>query len=79
MNNTEAKKKWEKENMFLLGLKLHRFKDADIMEFLEEKGNDKQKAIKIALRYYLSHRKVVDNYEAKRIAKIEEELMDENN
>ena len=53
MQDSEAKKKWQKENMFLLGLKLHRKNDADILAFLQEMGVDKQKVVKQAVREYM--------------------------
>lgn len=54
MPDSEAKKRWNKENMLLIGLKLHRAKDADIIEYLEEKGANKQKIIKEAIRERMS-------------------------
>ena len=54
MQDSEAKKKWQKENMFLLGLKLHRKNDADILAFLQEMGADKQKIVKQAIRDYMA-------------------------
>lgn len=55
--DSEAKKRWQKENMMMLCFKLHRKNDADIIAFLEEKGADKQKAIKTALREYMENHK----------------------
>lgn len=57
MPDSEAKKRWSKENMLLIGLKLHRAKDADIIEYLEEKGADKQKVIKEAIRYHMKRKR----------------------
>ena len=54
MPDSEAKTRWQKENMKLIGLKLHRTKDADIIEYLESKGADKQKTIKAAIRSYMT-------------------------
>ena len=54
MPDSEAKTRWQKENMLLIGLKLHRVKDADIIEYLNAQGKDKQKAIKKAIRAYMA-------------------------
>ena len=48
MPDSEAKKRWGKENMLLIGLKLHRTKDADIIEYLD--GKPRQTIIKDAIR-----------------------------
>ena len=53
MSDSEAKKRWAKENMLLIGLKLHRKKDADIIKFLESNGENKQKIMKEAIREYM--------------------------
>lgn len=55
--DSEAKKNWGKANMWMICLKLHRKADADIVAFLESKGADKQKIIKIALREYMEKHK----------------------
>ena len=55
MPDSEAKKKWMKENLWLVGVRFHRKHDADIIEFLESKGEDKQKYIKIAVREYIEN------------------------
>lgn len=57
MQDSEAKKKWAKENMFMLCLKFHRKNDADLIDFLQEKGADKQKVIKQAMREYMENHK----------------------
>ncbi len=57
LKDSDAKKRWDKENMLMLCFKLHRKNDPDIIEFLESKGNDKQKTIKIALREYIENHK----------------------
>jgi len=57
MADSAAKRKWEKDNMFLLGLKFHRKNDADLIAFMEEKGADKQKVIKQAMREYMANHK----------------------
>lgn len=54
MPDSEAKKRWGKENMLLIGLKLHRAKDADIIDYLTAQGDNKQKAIKAAIREYIA-------------------------
>ena len=54
MPDSEAKKKWMKDNFWLIGLKIHRKHDADIVAFLTTKGNDKQKVIKEAIREYMA-------------------------
>ena len=56
MQDSEAKKKWAKENMLLIGLKLHRKNDADIIAFLQEMGENKQKVIKQAVREHMARR-----------------------
>jgi uncharacterized protein (DUF4415 family) len=53
MPDSEAKKRWMKENFWLIALKVHRKHDADIVEFLESKGDDKQKVIKEAIREFM--------------------------
>ena len=53
MPDSEAKKKWMKENFWLIAIKLHRKYDADIVAYLESKGADKQKTMKAALREYM--------------------------
>ena len=57
MPDSEAKKRWAKDNMLLIGLKLHRQKDEDIIDYLEAQGKDKQKSIKAALREYIENHK----------------------
>lgn len=51
--------RWEKENVMLIGLKLMRRTDQDIIDFLQEnetKETSKQKIIKEAIRFYRDHR-----------------------
>ena len=55
MPDSEAKKRWAKENMLLIGLKLHRKNDSEIIEYLEGQGENKQKIIKTALREYIKN------------------------
>lgn len=57
MPDSEAKKKWMKDNFWLIGIKIHRKHDADIIAYLEYKGDDKQKVIKEALREYMANHK----------------------
>ena len=57
LKDSEAKKKWAKENMLMLCLKLHRKNDAEVIAFLESKGEEKQKTIKLALREYMENHK----------------------
>ena len=54
MPESEARKRWVKENKVFLGLKLHRTLDADILAYLE--GKQYATEIKKALRYYIEHR-----------------------
>ena len=49
---TEARKKWTKENTVFIGVKLQKSTDADIIKFLEDKPN--QPTIKAALRRMIS-------------------------
>ena len=53
--DSEAKIRWKKENIKLIGLSLHKKYDEDIIDLLEEKGKDKQKFIKEALREYMAN------------------------
>ena len=55
MPDSEAKKRWMKENFWLIGFKVHRKHDADIVSFLETLGDEKQKVIKKALREYMKN------------------------
>lgn len=55
MPDSEAKKKWARENMLLIGLKLHRANDADIIEYLQTAWSEKQTVIKTALREYIAN------------------------
>ena len=49
---SEAKRKWQKENTVFFGIKLQKTTDADIIEFLQNKS--KQTVIKAALREYMT-------------------------
>ena len=53
MPESEAKKRWMKENFWLISIKFHRKYDADIVEYFESVGNEKQTVIKAALRDYI--------------------------
>lgn len=55
MPESEARKKWVKENTTFIGLKLQNSTDADILQFLEGKSN--QTTIKLALREYIENHK----------------------
>lgn len=52
MPDSEAKKKWIKDNTVFIGLKLQKKTDADILAFLD--GKTKQTTIKAALREYMA-------------------------
>jgi len=54
MVERESKKRWDKEHFFMVGLKLHRTYDADIIAFLEQHPNEKQKYIRLAMREYMN-------------------------
>ena len=58
MPESEAKKKWQKENTVFIGVKLQKKTDAEILRFLE--GKQKQTEIKKALRYYIARDKKED-------------------
>lgn len=53
MPDSEAKRKWIKENTTFIGLKLNNRTDADILEFL--KGKQYQTTIKMAMREYIAN------------------------
>lgn len=60
MVDSEAKKKWDKDNMVFVGFKLFREvkgkrNDQDIIDFLE--GKVKGEVIKAALREYIANSK----------------------
>ena len=61
MPDSEAKKKWMKENFWLISIRFHRNYDADLIAFLESVGDEKQKIMKAALREYIqNHQKTID-------------------
>ena len=55
MYESEAKRKWQKENTVQIPIKLQKSTDADIIEFLD--GKVKQAVIKQALREYIANHK----------------------
>lgn len=55
MYESEAKRKWQKENTVFIGVKLQKSTDADILAFLQGKPN--QTTIKLALREYMKNHK----------------------
>lgn len=55
MMQSEAHKKWVKENTVFIGIRLQKKTDADILAFLEGKQN--QTVIKAALREYIASHK----------------------
>lgn len=59
MAESEAHKKWTKENTVFVGLKFQKSTDKDIIEFLKDKPN--QPTIKLALREYMNNHKEENN------------------
>ena len=55
MPDYESKKKWDKENVLFVTVKLFANTDKDIREFLE--GKPRSTIIKIALREYMEKHK----------------------
>ena len=55
MYESEAKRKWQKENTVFIGVKLQKSTDADILRFLD--GKSKQTMIKLAIREYMENHK----------------------
>ena len=55
MPESEAKRKWQKENPVFIGVKLQKSTDKDILDFLQGKQN--QTTIKLALREYMENHK----------------------
>lgn len=55
MPESEAKRKWQKENTVFIGVKLQKSTDKDILDFLQGKQN--QTTIKLALREYMENHK----------------------
>ena len=50
---SEAKRKWQKENTVFIGVKLQKSTDSDILQFIE--GKQRQTVIKAALREYMAN------------------------
>jgi len=50
---SEAKRKWQKENTVMIPVKLQKSTDADILQYLE--GKKRQTVIKEALREYIAN------------------------
>ena len=57
--DSEAKKKWVKENTFFIGMKLNKHTDADIFEYLHGKPN--QTEIKKILKEYIAQKNRENN------------------
>lgn len=55
MSDSDAKKRWDKENVLFVTTKLFATTDKDIIEFLE--GKQRSTTIKLALREYMSNHK----------------------
>ena len=60
MPDSEAKKKWMKENSKLIPIKFMKRTESDILEYLEDKPT--ATVIKNALRYYMTHEEEVNKY-----------------
>ena len=71
MYESEAKRKWQKENTVFIGVKLQKSTDADILKFLDGKQN--QTTIKLALREYMENRKEENAPDKPFWAELEEE------
>lgn len=61
MYESEAKRKWQKENTVMIPVKLQKSTDADILAYLE--GKSKQTIIKIALREHMQIEKIMQEQE----------------
>ncbi len=55
MPDSEAKKRWMKENSTNVGVKFMHKSDADLLRYLE--GKQKSAVIKLALREYMENHK----------------------
>lgn len=51
--DTEAKKRWDKENTFFIGIKFQKKTDQDVIDFLE--GKNKRDTVCEAIRFYMAH------------------------
>ena len=60
MPDSEAKKKWMKENSKIVPIKFMKRTESDILEYLEDKPT--ATVIKKALRYYMTHEDEVNEY-----------------
>lgn len=60
MSDSEAKKKWIKENTKLIPIKVMKRTEADLLEYLEDKPT--ATVFKNALRYYMAHEDEVNAY-----------------
>ena len=58
-SDSEAKKRWDRENTVTVTIKFQRKSDTDIIDYLESaSGNStKQSIIKEAVRYYMKNHK----------------------
>ena len=62
--DSEAKKRWDKENTVMVSIKFQNKPDGDIIDFLRDNVDDntsKQDIIKAALREYIANRKETDS------------------
>lgn len=60
MSESEAQKRWMKENSMIFSVRIMRRTEADIVDFLEKKadqGISKGTVIKLALREYIKNHK----------------------
>ena len=57
--DTEAKKRWDKENTVMVSIKFQKKTDMDILDYLfsTAEGVSKQDVIKMALREYIENHK----------------------
>ena len=55
MPDAPSKRKWDKENVVLISIKLMRKTDSDIIEYLN--GKNKHNTICEAIRFYIEHHK----------------------
>jgi hypothetical protein len=53
--DSEAKKRWDKENTVFVGIKFQKKTDQDVIDFLE--GKNKRDTICAALREYIKNHK----------------------
>jgi len=55
MPDSAAKRKWDKENVLIMSVKLFKNTDADLLEYLE--GKQRGPIVKAALREYIENHK----------------------